>query len=145
MDDAPTVREHLRPLPITDLSQTFARPMLPVRLALITILHTCCRCQDGENTLVQRSWSALARARELRHRLLPRRRPAFQTASNTVTVEESFDHRDRSAYLRARKPRTLRLDEEGRHLKSTAYRIPTKSFSKAIKRTSHLCLPLRCM
>jgi len=49
MGDAPIVRKHLRPpLPITDLSQTFARPMLPVRLALITISHTCCRCQDGE-------------------------------------------------------------------------------------------------
>ena len=142
MDDAPTVREHLRPIPITDLSQTFARPMLPVRLALITISRNCCRCQHGENTsLVQQSWSALARARELRHRILLSRRPALQTANNTVTVEKSFDHRDRSAYLRARKPRTLRLDEEGRHLKGTAYRIPTKSFSKAIIRTSYLCLP----
>ena len=36
----------------------------------------------------------------------------------------------RSRYLRSRTLRRLRLDEEGRHLRSTAYRIPSKSFSK---------------
>lgn len=131
MDDSPTVDNHLRPLPIADLSRRFARPILSVRLAVITISHTCCRCRDGETILVQWSWSALARSCELGNcLLLPCRRPALLITNNTVALERSSDHRDRSAYLRARELRRLRLDEEGRHLRSTAYRIPSKSFSK---------------
>ena len=65
-----TVRKRLRLLPIADLSRRFARPILSVSLAVITVSHTCCRCRDGKTILGQWCWSALARSCELGNCLL---------------------------------------------------------------------------
>lgn len=107
--DAPTVRKHLRPLPIPDLSLTSARPMLSVRLAVITVSHICCRVQDGETILVQRSWCSLGKHRELVQRLLPRGRQTTPLLVKYRPVTATYLRIIVSASFR-----TLRLDEEGR-------------------------------
>jgi len=107
--DAPTVGKHLRPLPIPDLSLTFARPMLSVRLAVITVSHICCRVQDGETILVQRSWCYLGKHRELVQRLLPRGRQTTPLPVEYRPVTATYLRIIVSASFR-----TLRLDEEGR-------------------------------
>lgn len=107
--DAPTVRKHLRPLPIPDLSLTSARPMLSVRLAVITVSHICCRVQDGETILVQRAWCSLGKHRELVQRLLPRGRQTTPLLVKYRPVTATYLRIIVSASFR-----TLRLDEEGR-------------------------------